>query len=238
MSFLSKIKLGSNVRVQIIDQKSVGFNAAVRWSVKEEIEKRVKEQYLNIRKYAQNTVEYYILNSPTVMDLKKSTLRIDLGLSEDAADSAISEIASFIKSQVSVVYRTAKRGKNIYGLDIVLLPNPNFYKDISAGTYYSFGYYASNPKYNPSGQPFEISWLEWLMTRGTEVINSDFYVFYKEGEGRSGGGFMLNKNKLRSSKKSFRIDPEHAGTIEDNFVTKAIAASIPEIIAFVKKRLG
>lgn len=238
MSFFSKISLGSKARVDIIDPSSIGFNAAIRWAIKEKIEKRVKEQYLNIKKYAQNAVEYYILNSPTVMDLKRSKLRIDLGLSEDDADSAITEIASFIKSQVSVEYRTAKRGKNVYGVNIVLLPNPNFYKDVSAGTYYSFGFYAASPKYNPSGQPFEIPWLEWLMTRGTQVINSDYYVFYKAGEGRSGGGFMLNKNKLRSGEKAFRIDPENAGTIEDNFVTRAIIASLPEITDFVKKRLG
>lgn len=237
MSFLSKFKLGSQARVQIID-KGIGFEAAVRFAAYEILEKKIKEITPRVRKFAQNTVQYYILNSPTVNDLKDSQLRIDFGLSEDDASSAIDEIASLIKNQVSVEYKIAKRSKNAFGVTLILLPNPNFYKNVSSGTYKSFGFYAANPNYNPSGQPFEIPWLEWLMTRGTQVINEDYYVFYKEGVGRSGGGFMMNKNKLRKSSKVFRIDPEHAGTLEDNFVTRAIIASIPSIEEYVRKQLG
>lgn len=231
----TKVKTPANLRVE---NKGNGFEAAIFSAAAAEIEKNIKKKAPGILKYAQNAVGYYIRNSPTVQDLLNSKLRVDMGLSSEDADRAVDDIITHIKSQVHVEYKKSNRRDSIYAVEITLLSNSLFYKNINAGTYESFGYYAQSSKYNPSGRPFEIPWLEWLMTRGTQVINEDYYVWYKPGYGRSGGGVMLNKNKLRGGAKVFRIDPEHAGTIDDNFVTRAINAARPEIEDYIRKQLG
>lgn len=67
----------------------------------------------------------------------------------------------------------------------------------------------------------DLHWLEWLLTRGDSVIITGYT--YKAGfDGRSGGGIMRRG-------VSFRVPPQYSGTINDNFITRALSNREQEI---------
>jgi hypothetical protein len=67
----------------------------------------------------------------------------------------------------------------------------------------------------------KLHWLDWLLNRGfqTLVIGYHFMVKVDDPNSRSGGGIMVKRG-------TWRVPPEFAGTIDDNFITRAI--SMPE----------
>lgn len=70
----------------------------------------------------------------------------------------------------------------------------------------------------------KIPWLEWLLTRGTDILIAAYDVVYGSfPDSRSGNAVMM------SNTGSFNIPPEFAGTPSDNFLTRAIEESIPKI---------
>ena len=60
-----------------------------------------------------------------------------------------------------------------------------------------------------------MDWLDWLINRGDEIIVSQFGFESAGGKGRSGGGKMKKGG-------SWRISPQYAGTVDDNFITRAL----------------
>jgi hypothetical protein len=60
----------------------------------------------------------------------------------------------------------------------------------------------------------DLHWLNWLLTEGFKVIVVGYSFRFLDG-GRSGGGIMT-KGGL------WRVPPQFAGTVEDNFITRAL----------------
>ena len=75
-----------------------------------------------------------------------------------------------------------------------------------------------------------LNWLDWLLTRGDEVIVVG-YSFVPSNLGRAGAGTM----KLGSG---FRVSPEFSGTIEDNFITRAFSKKEQEIQKIILRILN
>jgi hypothetical protein len=74
-----------------------------------------------------------------------------------------------------------------------------------------------------------LPWLEWLLTRGSEILIADYDVAYGDfPESRSGSSIMV------ASSSGFSIPPEFAGTASDNFFTRAIEDAIPNITTAVE----
>ena len=63
-----------------------------------------------------------------------------------------------------------------------------------------------------------LHWLDWLLTRGDEIIIADYYYNATTGLGRT---------KLGNMKQGgvFRVPPQFSGNIDDNFVTRALNGS-------------
>lgn len=69
----------------------------------------------------------------------------------------------------------------------------------------------------------DILWLNWLLTQGTRVVVDGWSVVQSESaRSRAGGALMTEKDV-------YRVSPDHAGTINDNFLTRAIDEILPEI---------
>jgi hypothetical protein len=58
----------------------------------------------------------------------------------------------------------------------------------------------------------DLHWLEWLLLKGDTVVVKG-YLYQPSNSGRSGGGTM-------DIGGAFRVPPQHAGTANDNFVTR------------------
>lgn len=168
--------------------------------------------------------------SPTFSSLLSGKLKADFGLTDELAFNAKNEIVSHIVNNIKIQYnlkssKDIKAGKGIFGsFDLVLKPDPDFYEKIKSGSYISNGAYVR--KYGLDGK---IDWLEWLLTRGTEIVIAGFEVKYgRLDNSRSQLALMIEGD-------SFRVDPEFAGTIEDNFVTRTIESVIPQITQNISK---
>ena len=76
-------------------------------------------------------------------------------------------------------------------------------------------------------------WLDWLITEGDKPIVKG-YKYVNDVIGRSGQGIMKQQNG-----ESWRVPPEFAGDINDNFITRALdePAFISRLTAIIKNAL-
>jgi hypothetical protein len=65
-----------------------------------------------------------------------------------------------------------------------------------------------------------LNWLEWLLTFGDRLIISEFFVYLKDGKGRSRKAIMLPNDA-----RSWSVPIDVAGTINDNWLTRALAGN-------------
>lgn len=172
--------------------------------------------------------------NPTIQSLLHGKLKLDFGLTDEVANQAVKDILNEIVESVEVnIVESDTRflGKRLQfftgGLSTLILsikPNISNIVYLPIGSYYSDGQYGGG----------QVDWLKWLLTRGTEVVVHDFEVIeflsYVD-ESRSNMGFMVKTGG------SFRVDPEHAGTISDNFITRALDAIKPDLITIMKNEI-
>jgi hypothetical protein len=62
-----------------------------------------------------------------------------------------------------------------------------------------------------------LEWLRWLLTAGDKIIISEHQVRLRHGRGRSGLGIMIQSNA-----GGWRVPPEYAGTMTNNWLTKSL----------------
>jgi hypothetical protein len=140
-------------------------------------------------------------------------LQADFGLNIGEAEEAIESLLFVVKRSVKV--NLGMRTKGAWSMSVSILPEG--FSDVLKG----IGTYQS-----PRSGEF-IPWMEWLLTKGTTIIYDDFFV--AKGEFRtSRSGFALMFPSGESG-KIFRVDPNFAGTADDNFVVNTIASLLPEI---------
>ncbi len=72
-----------------------------------------------------------------------------------------------------------------------------------------------------------LEWLDWLILRGTQMIIMG-YTYEPGTGGRSGGGTMAGGG-------SWRVPPQYSGTINDNFITRALSGKDRELTSALKE---
>jgi len=60
-----------------------------------------------------------------------------------------------------------------------------------------------------------LHWMDWLLLRGDEIIVANYQYNPKTGLGRSNLGNMISGG-------FFRVPPQFSGTLENNFITRAL----------------
>ena len=153
-------------------------------------------------------------NSPTIQELSTNgNLRGELGLTSGVGPGMANEIVDAIVSTVHVVAKriTIVGNKFAGGFDINIQPdNLRNLLELSGGSY---KYYSRTYK-----QYVEINWLDWLIRKGDAILVGKF-KFEAAGakgfHGRSGMGTMERGG-------IWRVPPAHSGTIDDNFITRAV----------------
>jgi hypothetical protein len=92
-----------------------------------------------------------------------------------------------------------------------------------------FGAYDSNGN--------TVDWLRWLLTAGDTIVVADYQVMKEKGTplrgSRSGYALMVSPRMS----KGFRVDPNHSGTEDDNWITRALAATEIDMLEKLKKGL-
>lgn len=92
-----------------------------------------------------------------------------------------------------------------------------------------FGAYDSNGN--------TVDWLRWLLTAGDTIVVADYQVMKDKGTplkgSRSGYALMISPK----ISKGFRVDPNHSGTIDDNWITRALAATEVDMLKKLQEGL-
>ena len=92
-----------------------------------------------------------------------------------------------------------------------------------------FGAYDSNGN--------TVDWLRWLLTAGDTIVIADYQVMKEKGTPLKGSrsGYALMVSPKMS--KGFRVDPNHSGTIDDNWITRALIATEIDMLEKLQKGL-
>lgn len=76
----------------------------------------------------------------------------------------------------------------------------------------------------------QIHWLYWLLTQGTTPVVPDYNVLLKSGAGRSHMAVMYKRDG-----DAYSVNPEHAGVVGDNWITRILDQNKDEFISILKK---
>ena len=190
------------------------------------IHKHIKKDFKKYANYLEvsvaSTLMTALLASPTMKELKSGRLREELGVefvNEYGITMAIVNSANLTISVPKLI------GSKIVG-NIKLEAAPLDLETLKSGD--------DGVQETEKGQM--LPWLERLTTLGDSVIVRDYEV--KAGfpdRSRTGDKIMVKGG-------GWRVPPEHSGTEENNFITRAIDESLPEIekniMYFFKGALG
>lgn len=172
----------------------------------------------NVRRKVSSLIYTSLSNSQTVQSLLSGTLRDDFGLFGNTVQVTLNNIIAYISNNIHLNISPAKRDRSLFTISLELLKSSDMENIISL----PMGAFPSKRG--------EVHWLEWLVTKGTQVVLGDYFIYpYAKGKTRSGGTKVMQK-LVSSSGKPFRVDPQYAGTLNDNFIRTAVFDVEDEIL--------
>lgn len=208
--------------------------ATINRKIKYALAKQLRERnYLSERCYQLSTeIQAFIVDklieSPTYDSLVNGSLRADFGLDDSEINNLPNVVYSLI--YVPIFFKDAvgykgklKNERTIFELRIGIVPRfdtsygrKSINNAIEGAQYYSNGHL--------------IDWLTWLLFGGIEVVVEDYKVYYRPGIGRSEMAVMHGPNGYFS----FNVDPEFAGTVNNNWVTRILDKNKADIFDMIK----
>jgi len=175
----------------------------------------------NVTRQASAIILASLSNSDTVQSLLSGSLRDDFGLFGNSVQVTVNNIVKYVSQNIKIKIEQYKSGGFIFRITVQLLSSNDLQNiiEVPLGSFPSRG-----------GM---VNWLEWLTTKGSQVVIGDYWVYpYAKGKTRSGGTKIMNK--LTSPQgEPFRVDPKYAENADSNFITRAIEDVADEILNIV-----
>lgn len=152
-----------------------------------------------------------IKSQPEYESLLNGTLKYEFGIPD--AGPRIDLILDHIKTYgITKIEYPQIRNNKIIGSYKIQLVRSNFEDLIRIG---------SSTFTTEKGQ--QLNWLQWLLLEGDSIIITGFeFEFGPNIASRTGMGIMKVGD-------SWRVPPEFAGNVKNNWITRAIDSAIPEI---------
>tara|TARA_R110000824_G_scaffold168645_4_gene345622 strand:+ start:731 stop:1417 length:687 start_codon:yes stop_codon:yes gene_type:complete len=219
-----------NLSIQLLGTSS-DFERYVMKTIEAQMDKAVNKSIPIIEARAKPAINLAISECEEMKSLQGGDLMGQLGLTASTAKNAVDNIAEAVSESISFTNTRAKTKKGVGGLEVHFQPT-SFSNILSlSDSSYSYSKKASLWGQIISGK-VEIDWLSWLLTKGDSIIVSGFHYEPKLGKGRSGKGSMREKG-------SWRVSPTHAGTGDDNFITRALQSkeTVKAISSVIQKAI-
>ena len=183
-------------------------------AIRLELTDRFKGMEKELTQRVRDHVIAAISNSPEWISLKTGVLREEIGLAED---SKLGELLQIWERGVNVIAKPVRRkGSGLVGGFKIMAIQGDF-EDVlgdAAATYNT-----------EKGQV--IPWLEWLLKKGDAIIIRDYSIDLTLPQySRTGGAIMV---KSTGRKSGWHVPTDFSGTIQSNFVTRAIDEVLPSI---------
>lgn len=213
------------------DAKSI--ERRIVYAIAKKLKAKGSDHFTDLANSIHSVLYNAMLESDTYISLTYGTLRADFGLDADM----IAQLPNIIKNLIDVTVKWndayGKRGR---------MKNEYEIFNVQVGVIPKFGTKAGSKVIRPAIEAAKyysngnlIDWLTWLLFGGVEVVVEDYKVLYKAGRGRSEMGIMAGPNGYFT----FEVDPQYAGTINDNWVTRTLEENrltvYNEIYEFIKK---
>lgn len=196
-------------------------NARLERILLEKIIKQAKKEFnkkvIFLKKQISPIIYEAVYNSSEMSSVRSGFLRLDFGLRADPTPA----IAKAIADSCSIGIDDIKLAGNkvVGGLTVSIQPKD--YLNI-----------LNIPQaFNIIENGVKLPWLEWLVLYGSQIVIINFGVTYGSGLGRTGGAIMTEEAR------PFRVNPVFAGDSEDNFITRSIEKSIPNISKAIQRIL-
>jgi len=145
----------------------------------------------------------WIREQPEIISLLNNELAAELGLIQGTAHSTVEAIISSVQNSTDILID--KFSRDLSG-SVSVRFQPNHFANLFA---LSQGH-VSLPE---SG---DMHWLKWLLEKGHAIIVVNYHFTPGSGKGRSRGGVM-------STGGAWRVPPAFAGTLDNNFITRAFS---------------
>lgn len=204
-----------------IDLKLLDTNAKIGRDIMNALLPDVK-QYFNSRlQRVENAIPDLVVQSimsePEYGALLNGTLFHEFGIPDPAG--RVSEILSTIRSGASIDIKSPSiSGNSIKGGFKFKMVKQDFADLLALG---------GSSFITEKGSV--LNWLRWLLIEGDSVIITDYsYSVEGQGKSRTGLGVMISGG-------SWRVPPEFAGNIKNNWITRAIDKAMPQIEATVTR---
>ncbi len=202
----------TEITVQI-PESNRSIVAKINKSLAEMANKEIRNRVAGIKSALQPIVAAALFDCPEIRSLASGVLRFDFGLTGDPGPQIVAAIVQSLDIKTKRVTGSQNGIKG--GLTIVLQPTD----------------YANLLSLPVAMQTLEIEssipWLEWLLTAGDTIIIANYGVQYGAGLGRSGGANMVSLKKAPIG--PFKVNSAFSGSIDNNFITRALDAVEPQI---------
>lgn len=196
---------------------------------------KFKNKNILIKEKVKRVIRAALFGAPEVHSLLFGKLRLDFGLTNEVANQVVFEIIEKITNNIAIeaIYDTNNLVDISFKFNALSVQQLLMIRNAS---YFSV---------NSAGEQSKVPWLEWLLLRGTQVVVPGFAVAYgnysKGYQSRTKEAIMVSLDNPNSSRNStnepFRVDPEFAGTENDNFITRAIIPLQPLILKIIKEEI-
>ena len=173
---------------------------------------------IKMRETIPNIVIDSIMSQPEYSALISGNLQYELGITNPA--SRLSEIISTIRSGAIINIKPPKITSNKISASIKLQMIQKDFSDLLGIGSSSF----------TSEKGSQIDWLRWLLLEGDSVIISNYnFILGANEASRTGGGIMRPLNG-----GSWRVPPEYAGNINNNWITRGLDSATSQIDQFLE----
>jgi hypothetical protein len=209
---MAKIKIFSKLLSNIND-----FKKFIISSIKDRITSSLFSNVSATEETIKNIVIENIRRQPEYSSLKFGELRGMLGIANAGdVDTILTELED-MKIKIKKPSASAK------GIDARI--EINMVRD-------GFAQLLSSPAASfVSEKGYPVDWLQWLLLRGNDSVVIGYrYSPEVSPFSRTGQGIMEKGNSF-----IFRVPPDYAGTVDNNWITRGIDDALPEIEAYMNK---
>jgi hypothetical protein len=189
--------------------------------------KLTSELLIDIKRIIKKNIE----DHPTFISMLHGDLLPELGLPPDTKEWAATNMLDLIVDGLDIKV-TPSQVISGTAIDLhIIWTNDKIMELVfrGEGIYISYGRGVDGAL-----RPVSVPWLEWLLTEGTaEVVSThhiEFGDFTRQGS-RTGLALMKRPG-------TWHMPEKYAGTINDNFITQAIASSKHEIEQFLVSKFS
>jgi hypothetical protein len=202
--------------LNLLDKQS-NIRREILSALKIEIDKALSMCVTKLKAPLSNLIKTALMSEPEYSSLISGQLRSEFGIADVGnVDIAINNISNSINIQKKAV--SINNVGLSGGIELNIINN----QDYGALT-------DSSAFVNDTERGYSLPWLEWLLLKGNTILVRNFEVEFGENpRSRSGNAIMIG------SKSNWRVPPEFAGTIRDNWTTRALSRIDTDIIKLVQ----